>query len=426
MSDIVKFVPEAALPRGGVRAWKPEAARRWRDARVPLVFAPTVVCWLLVPLVFYGFSVVGTQDSEAAASPGTDWVGFHSAILFLALPAWYRFLPAATTLSAPVIALDMAARLYGPDAPAGENRAGCWLVIGLCAWAFTGALLRLRSRRRQRALFLEATGGVRGPIPEHLPAGHRHRGRWLLVSGGLLTLAGAVFLAWALVADLGASTDAPYDAVGQQVAALFLLLPGPPLLGHGLAARRAARRLHDGPQPVLRVGVRRKILKNSWLVADARTTTAPPLIAFRDRYEDSTRPWDRGSRTLLGGPEDRLRVEHHDIDGKREPYEAILYGLPCEGAEVILEHAVYYDGRTITSQVTAAPLLPARRHGLRPWTPAGSSHRLRRRAEEDRRRTERAARGDSSSGGSGCGSSGSCGSDSSCGSSCGGGCGGGD
>ncbi len=133
--------------------------------------------------------------------------------------------------------------------------------------------------------------------------------------------------------------------------------------------------------------------------------------------------------TLLGGAESRLRADHHDIDEDAEPYEALLYGVPCEGAEVILRYAVYRGNPTIVESVTAAPLLPVRRNGFRgPWKPAGTSHTLKVRAEAERRREERAARADrsSGSGGSGCGSSSSCGSDSSCGSSCGGGCGGGD
>ncbi|WP_369778382.1 hypothetical protein [Streptomyces sp. R33] len=382
MNEMVKILPEAALPEGGARPWTVEAARRWRDARVPLLFAPTVVCWLLVPLVFYGFSLVGSDDPETAASSGTDWVGYHSAILFLALPAWYRYLPAATAVSAPVIALDMAGRLYGPDHVTDEGRAGCWLVIAVCAWTFTGAVLRLRARRRQRALFLEAAGDARSPIPEHLPDGHRHRGRWPILIGGLLTLTGAACLAWALVADLGASAQAPYNAINQQMLSLLLLIPGPPLLGRGLTARRAARRLHDGPQPVLRVGVRGRASGYTWLVADARTTTAPPLIGFRSRFGDTRRFWSGGGRVLLAGPEDRLRAEHHDIDHTREPYEAVLYGVPCEGAEVLLEYAVHAaplsGSSTIASELTAAPLLPVRLHRLKPWKPAGTSYSLQR------------------------------------------------
>jgi uncharacterized membrane protein YgcG len=98
--------------------------------------------------------------------------------------------------------------------------------------------------------------------------------------------------------------------------------------------------------------------------------------------------------------------------------------VACEGAEVILQYAVFNGDSAIVEQVYAAPLLPLRRHRLREWRPAGTSCTLTKRAEAERRR-ERAADGPGSSCGSssGCGSSG-CGS--SCGSSCGGGCGGGD
>ena len=229
-----------------------------------------------------------------------------------------------------------------------------------------------------------------------------------------------VLLAWGLAADLrAAGTGTPYDAVGQQVIALLLLAPGTTLLGRGLQARRAARRLHEGPQPVLRVGVRNPLVGPCWLVADAVTISAEPLVAFRDLFADSH---GHGSgRLLAGGEESRLRAEHHDIDPRREPFEALLYGVPCEGAEVVLEYAHYESDTRIVTAVTTAPLLPVRRRSLPPWQPAGSSYTLRTRVEDERRRVERAARAAR-------GESGGIGftfGDGDSGSSCGGGCGGG-
>ncbi|MGW6982472.1 hypothetical protein ACWGE1_24050 [Streptomyces sp. NPDC054932] len=422
--SIVKHLPAAAIPRGGVKAWRVKDAQRWLDGRVPAAFAPVTGGWVLAPLVLLAVVLIARNESEAAQH-GTEWSGYAQAVLLLALPGWYRFLPAATLVSTPLIALDAVTGLYGIDPADGPGRVGRCLVLALCAWAFAGSLVRLASRRRQRALFLETFGRAgRYPVPEHLPDGHRRRGVRLLLAGGALCLAATALLVWGTVQDLGAGREHPYDATGQQVLAMLLLVPGTPLLGRGLTARRAARRLHDGPQPVMRIGVRRELGKCSWLFANATTTGAPPLIGFRDRFADGHR--SSGHRaTLLGGAESRLRADHHDIDQDAEPYEALMYGVPCEGAEVILRYAVYSGGSTIVDSVTAAPLLPLRRSRLRPWRPAGTSYTL----EAERRRQERAARAaerSSGSGGSGCGSSGGCGSDSSCGSSCGGGCGGGD
>ncbi|MFJ6778351.1 hypothetical protein [Streptomyces yangpuensis] len=420
--SIVKHLPDAAIPDGGAPPWHVKDAQRWLDARVPALFAPVTVGWILAPLVLLSLVLLALGDSDASGR-GTSWAGYVPAVLLVSLPAWFRFLPAATLLSAPVIAADAVRNLSAPDPAEGPGLAGGVLVLALCAWAFTGSVLRLRSRRRQRELFLAAAGDTRAAIPRDLPDGHRRRGRVLLATGAGLCLVAAALLGWVLAQDLGASPRDPFDGTGPQVLAMLLLVPGVPLFGRGLAARRAARRLHDGPQPVIRVGVREVLLGPRWLVADATTTTAPPLIASRDRYDDR----HRSSRavTLLGGAADRLRADHHDIDPRAEPYEAVMYGVPCEGAEVILRYAVYGDDRTITDAVNAVPLMPFRRHGLRSWWPAGTSYTLRRRAEDEEQRKQRAAQRSSSS----CGSSGGCGSSScssSCGSSCGGGCGGGD
>ncbi|WP_053679152.1 hypothetical protein [Streptomyces sp. XY66] len=422
--SIVKNLPDAAIPDGGAPHWHVKDARRWLDARVPAAFAPVTVGWILAPLVLLSLVLLAWSASETPEH-GTSWAGYAPAVLLVSLPAWYRFLPAATLLSTPVIAADSVRNLYALDPAEGPGPVGGVLVLALCAWAFAGSVLRLRSRRRQRELFLAAAGDTRAVIPEDLPDGHRRRGRGLLVSGAALCLAAAALLVWVLTQDLAASPRDPFDGTGPQVLAMILLVPGVPLLGRGLAARRAARALHDGPQPVMRVGVRKVLLGPGWLVADAETTTAPPLIAFRDRFDDGYR--SRPAQTLLGGAEGRLRADHHDIDPSSEPYEALLYGVPREGAEVLLRYAVYHGDSTITDAVRAVPLMPFRRHRLRSWRPAGTSYTLRRRAEEDKRRQRAAER--SSSSGSSCGSSGGCGSggcSSSCGSSCGGGCGGGD
>ncbi|WP_411103756.1 hypothetical protein [Streptomyces sp. cmx-4-9] len=423
--SIVKNLPEAAIPEGGAPAWNPADARRWRDARVPWAFAPTFFGWALVPLVLLAITLLAAAD-PGDAHTGTAWLLYPGAVLLVALPGWYRHLPAATLVSAPLIALDTVLRMtvlgrLGPaDGPGGV------LLLALCAWAFTGALLRLRSRRRQRALVRAAAAGTRRPVPSRLTHGHRRRGLLPITVGGALCLAAAALLGWGLAADLRADgTGAPYDAVGQQVGALLLLAFGTPALGRGIGARRAARRLHDGPQPVLRVGVRNPLTGPVRLVADARSTSAEPLAAFRDRFRDSHGPGE--GRVLVSGPEGVLRTAHHDIDPRQEPFEALMYGEACEGAEVVLEYALYAADTRIVSAVTTAPLLPARRLALPPWRPAGTSYTLRTRAQDESRRVQRAARlarGDHGGTGHGCGTGSSCGG-SDGGSSCGGGCGGG-
>ncbi|MFF4318676.1 hypothetical protein [Streptomyces sp. NPDC001568] len=415
MSDFVKYLPPAAIPEGGAPEWKAADAERWRAARVPAVLGPVAGGWILLPLILCAVVLLAWNTPEDT-SVGTEWAGYPAAVLLLALPAWYRFLPGASAVAAPLIALD-AVLVLGELAPGDTaGRAGAGLIIGISALALTGALLRLRSRRVQRALILEAAGDARSPLPAALPDSHRTRGRTLLLTGAPLCALAAALLLTALAQDLNAPPGQPYDATGQQVLALLLLVPGTPLFGRGVTAAGAARRLHLGPQPVLRVGVRRSE-DTAWILADARTPTAPPLVAFRNRFDDSYS--SRPGRILVGGPSERLRAEHHDINPDTEAYEALLYGVPREGAEVVLEYAVNtHDGHIVT-RFTAAPLMPFRRHRLRPWPPAGVSYAQQREERAERRRQERSSSSSSSSSG-GCGSS----DGGSCGSSCGGGCGG--
>ncbi|MFD3468845.1 hypothetical protein ACFWWM_21185 [Streptomyces sp. NPDC058682] len=418
MSDKVKYLPQAAIPDADVPVWRTEDAERWRKAAVPAVFGPVFGAWALVLLVFVAVVLLGWSDPQVP-DRGTSWEGYPAAVLLVGLPLWYRMIPAGTVLATPVLVGYTLFELAGLPESDGPGRVGSWLVVALCGAAFTGALLRLRARRAQCALALAAAGDGRRELPDALPRRHHRRGLAMTLTGGGLCLAAAALLWWALARDLGAAPEHPYDATGQQVLALLLLVPATALLGRGIGARRAARRLHAGPQPALRVGIRADSLTYSWLYADVRDRSGQPLIAFRDHVENTA----DHVRTLLGGSEERLRTEHHDVNWFSEPIEAVLYGAPFEGAEVVLEHAAFYGNTRITTSVLAVPLHPRRRHGLKPWRAAGRSATLK---EREERAAHRAKAAESGSGGSGCGTSSSgCGS-SSCGSSCGGGCGGGD
>lgn len=418
MNDHVKYLPPAAIPASGAAPWAVPDARRWLEAGAPRLFAPVTGGWLLAPVVLAAVVLIGWNEPEVTGR-GTEWAGYPEAVLLATLPLWFRYLPAATLVSSALLASATVLTLFRADASDDLAQAGSCLVLGACAWAFTGALFRLRSRRRQRDVALAAAGAIRGPLPRSLPKAHHRRGLRATLAGSVLCLAAAALLLWGLVQDVkGHGPAAPYDAIGQQGIALLLLVPGTPLLGRGVAAGLAARRLHRGPQPVLRVGVRAAYGGTGWLYPDARTTDAPALIAYRDRYGDT----ERRTGMLLGGSEERLRSAHHDVDAYREPFEALLYGVPFEGAEVVLSFAVYHGETTIGSDVTAAQLLPLRRRSPGSWSPRATSYRLEERERSARRREEQRSSG--SSGSSGCGSSGSCGS--SCSSSCGGGCGGGD
>ncbi|MDX3535067.1 hypothetical protein PV721_11925 [Streptomyces sp. MB09-01] len=417
MTDYVKHLPTAGIPEGGVAAWGVEDAQRWLRARVPAAFAPVAGGWLLGGVVLLAIALSALGDAEPGR--GEDWRGYALGVLLIALPVWFRHLPVATLLATPVIAAGAALALPAPDAAGGIGRG---LVLALAAWAFTGSLVRLLARRRQRELALAAAGSARFPLPDPLPAAHRRRGRTAIVLGCACCLAAAAALTSGVLLEVRASGSAhPYDPGVLQVLALVLLVPGTTVLGRGLARRRAARRLNGRPQPALLVGVRISASGHHWIHPDADTPAGPPLIAQRPRARDIL----TGRRILLSGSERTLRTDHHDIDAQAEPFEAVVYGAVYEGAEVVLESAVYEGGTRLVPYVTAAPLLPRRRHWLRGWKPAGRSFREAvreavRLAEERRRERERQRKESRSSDSAAGGCGGGCGD----GGGCGGGCGG--
>ncbi|MET9603555.1 hypothetical protein ABZZ17_00660 [Streptomyces sp. NPDC006512] len=425
MTAYAKHVPSGVIPATGVRTWGVPAAEHWLKERVPLFFTPGAGSWALGVLVAVSFLPAFWTGAPDGAV-GTAWRAYPGTVLLVALPFWFRYLPGAAVVSAALIALDSAASLAARGGGAGRTRFGLGLVGLAGLWALAGALLRLRARRRQGERALLAAGGARFPAPGPLPDAHGRRGIPAILGGVFLCLAGGGVLLDGLVQDFGGHGAAvAYDAVGQQRFALLFLVPGSVLLGRGWTADRAARRLHDDRQPALVVGVRVSPSGHFWLYPDADETAGRPLIAYRARSGDTR----GGVRLLAGGPETGTRRGVHDVDARSEPFEAVLYGVLREGAEVVLEYAVHDGyGRTISSHLTAAPLLPRRRHGLDVWVPAGVSHRestarVRARAEERGRERQRQRAADrekdrrTNETAGGCGGGSSCGGD-------GGGCGG--
>ncbi|MFI1203301.1 hypothetical protein ACH4VR_28360 [Streptomyces sp. NPDC020883] len=407
MHDYVKRLPPGALPEGGVESWSVAEAERWRKARVPAAFAPVAGSWVLLVLVAGAYVLTGgfsiaRWGGGGSAPAGTDWLGYPGAVLLAALPLWYRHLPVPTVPAAVVVAVDATVSLASPGAGAsaddGPAAGGYLLALAVSVWAFTGACLRLRARRRQRALALAVSGRRRRELPDGAPETDDYRGYRQVYLGLVLCLIAGAVLTAGLVEDLTAPDRAPYDAVGQQIAALLFLVPGTTVYGRGHAAFRAAHRLHEEPQPALMVGVRIAPDGYHWLYPDALSTSGQPLIAYFPKDRDT----DRTARLVGTSSTFRPDEGHYDIDPRSEPFEAVLYGALWEGAEVALEYAVIersaYQGpeqeRTYAG-VTVAPLLARRRHGLGPWQPADGAardaarrERIRKEEQEKRERAE--------------------------------------
>ncbi|MEU4179303.1 hypothetical protein [Streptomyces sp. NPDC026589] len=430
---------------GGVAVWPAADAERWRRAGVPAVLAPVAGGWILAALVAAAYVLLfGISSGSAAwvggAGGGTDWLRYPGVVLLTALPFWYRYVPVAAVPAALYVAVGAGLSLARPGDSDRPATAGHLVVLALCAVVLAGSCLRLRARSRQRALALEAAGKRRFPLPDRVPESDGRRGHAQVYLGLALCLVAAGILTDGLVEDL-TSGGAGYDAVGQQRVALVLLVAGTTFGGWGQLAYRAARRLHEKEQPALIVGVRAGADGRHWICADARTRTAPPLIAYIPRARDTR---DR-TRLLGSGSAYGVGNGHHDIDPKHEPFEAVLYGTLAEGDEVVLAYACaeyhrYQEMGRMYATVTTAPLRPDRRHRLGPWEPADGAARQQERLREGRERAERQrraqreaeerrrnppprpSRGSSGSGSGNRDNGGGCGS--TCGSSCGGGCGG--
>lgn len=227
MTDHVKHLPAAAIPAPGLATWNVPDTERWHPARVPAVLAPVPGSWALAALALAVLVLRAWSQPETAAV-GSAWWGYAEVALLTALPLWFRFLPVLALLSASVIAALAYGSLTAVHSPDVGGRFAYGLTIALCVCAAAGVAGRLFSRRLQRAAVL---------------------------ANGLL-------------ANLDNGAGRSYDAFWQQFIALPLLLPGTTLLGRGLAARRAARRLHRARQPALRVGVRTAPTGVQWLHPD--------------------------------------------------------------------------------------------------------------------------------------------------------------
>ncbi|MEI5036478.1 hypothetical protein RB201_38925 [Streptomyces sp. S1A(2023)] len=282
---------------GGVAVWPAADAERWRRAGVPAVLAPFAGGWILAALVVAAYVLLFGLSSASAArggGGGTDWLRYPGVVLLTALPFWYRYIPVAAVPAALYVAVAAGLSLARPGDSDRPAAAGHLLVLAVCAMALTGSCLRLRARGRQRALALEAAGKRRFPLPDRVPESDGHRGHAQVYLGLALCLVAVGILTDGLVEDL-TSGGVGYDAVGHQRIALVLLVAGTTFGGWGQVAYRAARRLHEKEQPALLVGVRAGADGRHWICADARTRTAPPLIAYTPRASDT-----RDRTRLLG------------------------------------------------------------------------------------------------------------------------------
>lgn len=362
--DVLRLPPDSVAP--GCAAWDGESARHWTRALparpVPVRVREPMSVALPVTAVA-GAGLLG----EYGGLPG--WV---SALVALHL-VWPALRPEAAAVVAPVAATGV---LTAGDALPLPARLA--LVAGLTAvWA--AVCLRLAARRRQRAAGLAAARGVTAVAPRGL-SGRSARGTFLMWAGLGTVAAGAVlWAATGLLDDPGDRRGAP--AAGWCLAGLGLTL----LLSAALGRCRAAA-LHRAPVPVLRVLVRENGDLETEVHAADDPTAARPLFTV-STAADPGPPGAGGEGEGDGaenenGSADELRELIGRVDdGRAGPLrEAVLYGVPFDGAEVVLLAAA---GRACEPPVVEASLGP-----VRPVTEVA----FRQRVQAERRKAGRAAR----------------------------------
>ncbi|MEU6590298.1 hypothetical protein ABZ923_13955 [Streptomyces sp. NPDC046881] len=320
-------LPVSALPLpDGGPAWSGEHARRWLDAvpsrRVPL---PSGNGHLLTALCA-AVAVTGVLVLPAGWQP---WAAVTTALHVL----WLCVRPEIVPLSAPVLAVLLLVLRPGTGGP------GTAAAVAALALVWGAAVLRLRARRGQRERAREAAGGVTAPLPDAdrpLP-----RGRFLIVSGAVLLALGT-----------GAAVLAPAGA--RTVPALAWLVAGQGLtaLVSGLLGRRRATALRAAPAPVLRVLVR------EGADGDTEVFAADDTAGLRPLFRVAVTEAGDGDGTADDEEEARALLARIDREGPGPLREAVLYGAPCDGAEVLLVVAAEEADRPPVAERSSGPVRP--------------------------------------------------------------------
>ncbi|WP_427920343.1 hypothetical protein [Streptomyces sp. cg40] len=381
-------LPASAIPEGTVR-WRGEPVRRWTAAlplrrmsvRLRLVHVKlAVLCgWLAAAaLLYYG----GLPPYLAAVLP-------LQAI-------WALWRPEIVRYSAAVLFVAVVG--YGSWPP----HASWWVLGGVVLPALVlsvpPAEYRARARARQREVALAASEGVTARLPG---AGRPvRRGRFLIRAGTFLLVPGAALTALAPLVPHGEDRQAAV-MTGVHVVGLGLTV-----LLSGVLGRRRARALRQAPAPVLRVLVRETAHGDTEVLATDDPAALRPLFRVAVSDPDNTAAGIHPADPADRAPEDADDPEDADplpsafddvvdevlddvLGGGRLPVErsgpvreAVLYGTPYDGAEILLVSAPSKPGGAPRTQWSTGPVRPL------------SEPEVRRRLVRAKRAAVRAARDD--------------------------------
>ncbi|MFF3329203.1 hypothetical protein ACFYWX_06505 [Streptomyces sp. NPDC002888] len=342
-------LPPSAIPDGCL-PWDSEQARHWTEALPPR--------WVPMRL---RMSAVAALLLLAAVAAGllahfTDLPAWGAAGCALQL-VWPAARPEAARVSAPVsVGLVL---VYG-DALSWAPALGLVLASALL-WGT--AELRLAERKRQRAAVLAATGGVTAELP--VAGGPVRRGQALGLFGFVLVVAGVVLVATAGLWDPAEGRQS-VPVLGWYVVGLGVTVVLSAALGRGrdTALRRA-------PAPVLRVLVRENADVDAEVYAADDTAALRPLFTVATTEVDEEEPGGEASDEPNDPEADEQELaeflDRLDDNTPGPLREAVLYGLPYDGAEVVLVGAAEEPDEPPVVERSAGPVRPLSDGLVRQW-----------------------------------------------------------
>ncbi|MEV0559191.1 hypothetical protein AB0I27_37810 [Streptomyces sp. NPDC050597] len=361
-------LPVAAIP-DGCRDWTAGRAGVWSAALPPR--------WSFLRV---RRSIAGAVSTFAlcagawAAMLGGLWpfvaAGFAVYVL------WVLARPELVWAGAPVLLLVLA--LEAPSLP--------WVVTAVVAfavvvtWAAVAVRLRARSGQLERAL--EAAGDTTARTPDADAV--LQRGRFLFPLG--LTVLGLGVLTGA-TAGLWGTAD---DQRGSWVMAIYLAGLAVTALASAWLGRHRALALRRVPAPVLRVLVRDDAQGTTEVYAADDLAAVRPLFTVDLTSYDGEEPDDDEDEDDEDGEADDEELERLldavDDDTPGPVREAVLYGAPFDGAEVVVVSADEDPDQPPLTEWSTGP--------VRPLSPSAGMRRVAKEKarEEQNRQLEEQAR----------------------------------
>lgn len=363
-------LPVAAIP-DGCRDWTAGRAARWSAALPPRCTFLRVRRSVAAAVTTFALCV-----GAWAAMLGGLWPSV--AACFAVYVLWVLARPELVWVGAPALLFALA--VEAPSQP--------WVVTAFVAFvvvaSWTAVAVRLRARGVQLEQALEAAGDGTARIPD---ADTRvRRGRFLLPLGlvvlGLGVATGATSGLWGTDDDRSGSWIMAFYLTGLALTALVSAWLG---RHRTLALRRA-------PTPVLRVLVRDDAQGTTEVYAADDLATVRPLftvdLTSYDGEADADDEDDDGADAADDVTDEELErlLDAVDDDTPGPVREAVLYGAPFDGAEVVVVSADADPDQPPLTEWSTGP--------VRPLSPSAGMRRVAKEKarEEQNRQLEQQAR----------------------------------